>query len=331
MPLRRKCALIGLAALAGLLGLAMPGIAAAGGDTSTQTLVVEPDQGFAPLYDLVRSARSSIDMTMYELADTKMQDLLCRAAKNGVAVRVILDQNEEYAHNLVAYDQLKGCGVHVVWAWRKYEATHQKTIVVDHATAAIMSLNLASRYYSDTRDYAVIDRDPRDVAAIEDTFDADFRHAPIIPPVGDDLVWSPTNSKTELLDIIDSARTSLLIENEEMRYGVIVNALEQAARRGVDVSVCMNDESDYAAAFDALKKAGVKIRTYIPDDPIYIHAKAIVADYGTPAARAFVGSENFSSASLNHNRELGLITTRPTVVSRLYATMRKDYAGGTPW
>ena len=308
-------------------GVALPAAA----QTSTQTLVIEPDQGMTPIYNLISAAKSSIDMTMYELQDTTAQNLLCQAAAHGVVVRVILDTNDEKSNNTSAYNQLIGCGVNVVWAWTKYEATHQKTIVVDDATAAIMSLNLTSRYYSDTRDFAVIENDPTDIYAIESTFSADFSHKKITPPAGDDLVWSPTNSKTELLDIINSARTSLLIENEEMSYSTIVDALENAAKRGVDVTICMNDDSDYKSEFNALKKAGVKISTYVPDEPIYIHAKAIVADYGTSTALAFVGSENFSSASLNDNRELGLITTNPTVLSQLNTTLSNDYAGGTPW
>lgn len=316
---------------AGMAQAATPAASAAA-STVTHTLVIEPDQGLDPIYNLIQSATSSIDMTMYELVDTQAQSLLCQAAANGVAVRVILDQNDEYSNNLSAYNQLNSCGATAVWAWTKYEATHQKTIVVDDTTAAIMTLNLTSRYYSDTRDFAVIENDPNDVAAIESTFNADFASQAITPPVGDDLVWSPTNAKTQLLNVINNAQSTLQVENEEMSYSTIVTALENAAKRGVAVTVCMtNDDNDYASEFNALQKAGVKITTYAYTASLYIHAKAIVADYGTSTAQAFVGSENFSSASINDNRELGLITTDATVLSQLHTTLSSDYAGGTAW
>ncbi|MGC1547173.1 MAG: hypothetical protein WA777_01480, partial [Rhodanobacter sp.] len=38
--------------------------------TTTQTLVIEPDQGLTSIYNLISSAKSTIDMTMYELVDT---------------------------------------------------------------------------------------------------------------------------------------------------------------------------------------------------------------------------------------------------------------------
>lgn len=301
--------------------------------TVTQTLVTEPDQGLTPIYNLIQSAKSSIDMTMYELVDTQAQTLLDEAAENGIKVRVILDQNLEKSNNTAAYNDLTSHGVQVVWAWTKYAATHQKTITIDNTTSAVMTLNLTSRYYSTTRDFAVIENDPSDVAAIESTFNADFAAQTITPPLGDDLIWSPTVSKTDLVNIINSAKDSLLVENEEMSYSGVVTALENAAKRGVAVTVCMtNDDNDYETEFEALTKAGVKISTYPDNDTaLYIHAKVILADYNTSSAQAFVGSENFSTASLTENRELGLVTTNAAILTKLDTTIASDYAGGTPW
>ena len=159
-----------------------------------QTLITEPDQGLTTIYNLIQSAKKTIDMTMYELVDTQAQMLLDQAAANGVKVRVILDQNLERSSNQAAFDDLQSHGVQVVWAQTKYAATHQKSIVIDGTTAAVMTLNLTSRYYSSSRDFAVIESDANDVNAIETTFNADFSSQAITPSVGDSLVWSPTVS-----------------------------------------------------------------------------------------------------------------------------------------
>jgi cardiolipin synthase A/B len=193
-----------------------------------------------------------------------------------------------------------------------------------------MSLNLTSRYYSSSRDFAVIENDPKDVSAIQTTFNADFGNQAITPPVGDSLVWSPTVSKADLVNLIGAAKVSLLIENE-LSYSTIITALAKAAKRGVDVTLCMTDSSDWTANLNTLAKAGVHISTYAADASLYIHAKVIVADNGKSGAKAFVGSENFSEASLTKNRELGLITTSPTILSQLKMTVVNDFAGGTPW
>ena len=55
------------------------------------------------------------------------------------------------------------------------------------------------------------------------------------------------------------------------------------------------------------------------------HAKVIVADYDSPGARVFVGSENFSSASLTRNRDLGLILSDATLIRSFHATLTRDF------
>ena len=171
---------------------------------------------------------------------------------------------------------------------------------------------------------------PADVAAIEQVFDADFRHARVTAPRGADLVWSP-GSEPALLQVVNQATTTLVVENEEMALPAVTSALVKAARRGVAVTVVMTRQDDWAKDFDTLVAAHVDVRTYAPTAALYIHAKAIVADVGTSHQCAFVGSENFSAASLQHNRELGLLTADPGVVTLLANTIRSDAAGAMPW
>jgi cardiolipin synthase A/B len=74
------------------------------------------------------------------------------------------------------------------------------------------------------------------------------------------------------------------------------------------------------------------VRTYADsDDVLYIHAKAVVADAGNAGEQLFVGSENFSAASLRKNRELGLRTTNRAVISAISAVLGGDYAGATAY
>ena len=330
-------------ALPTLLAMVVAGGATAAGNAATPaavsphassyTLLTEPGAGFSSVYSFIESATSSIDMTMYELTDTTAeQDLVAMAAK-GVTVRVILDTNLEESHNTDAYNYLSENGVDVVWANTTYAATHQKTITVDDAESLVLTANLTSQYYASSRDFGVFDTNSYDVKAIEKVFNADFTDASITPTDGDNLVWSPTDSQSQLLALINNATTSLDIENEEMGYATIVTALENAAARGVTVHVTMtNDDNDYATEFDELTDAGVAVSTYpYSSTGFYIHAKVIIADYGTSAAKVFIGSENFSTASLNKNRELGLILTDATILSSTETTLTSDYNGGTSW
>jgi cardiolipin synthase A/B len=296
----------------------------------TYTLLTEPDQGLQPIYTLLSSAEKSIDMTMYELSDTQVTTILTAAADKGIAVRVILDQNNEKANNTTAYNKLTAGKVQVHWANPTYACTHQKTITIDAATSAIMTLNLTPEDYATTRDFAVITNAPADVAAIETTFAADFINAAITPPTGDNLVWSPTNSRAALTTLIEGATKSLLISQEEFDDTGMQTLVEAALRRGVAVTLVQeNLNGAYSSVLNSLKAAGAVIATYSSRTGYYIHAKTVLADYGTPQASLFAGSENFSTDSLNKNRELGLIFNDPACINGVRTAITADYNNGT--
>jgi phosphatidylserine/phosphatidylglycerophosphate/cardiolipin synthase-like enzyme len=311
-----------------------PAIQAAGpvsAGSGALRVLSEPQAGLSVIYKLINGAKSSIDLTMYTLRDTTAEDDLAAAAKRGVNVRVILDRHLEKKFNTASYGYLSSRGVHVTWA-PAGTTYHQKTLTVDNKTSAIMTLNMNSDDYPGTRDFAVIDTSKADVAAVVATFNADFAHKKITPPDGADLVWSPTNSQAAILTVINSAKHSLAIENEEMGDSVITSALEDAAKRGVDVKITMTAESDWDDSFSALVKAGAHVRTYKDSTKVlYIHAKAVVADAGSTVDQMFVGSENFSVASLRRNRELGIRTTNKPVISAVAAVLADDYADATPF
>jgi cardiolipin synthase len=294
------------------------------------TLVTEPEAGYAPLYRLIKEAKHSIDMTMYEFADSTAEHDLAAAAGRGVLVRVILDRREK-SLNTAACDYLRAHRVQVAWSSASFDYTHQKTVVTDDAEAVIMTANLTSKYYATSRDFLVTDTDRADIAAITRVFDADFSHAQVRPGNGHDLVWSP-GSEPQLLALISGARKSLRIYSEEMGDSAVIDALTAAARRGVDVQVCgENSGGEYDSDFARLASAGVHISYYSSAAGFYIHGKVIEADYGTPEAKAFIGSENFSATSLDDNRELGIITSAPAILSSVASSFAGDFANGKHW
>jgi cardiolipin synthase len=177
----------------------------------------------------------------------------------------------------------------------------------------------------------VITNNAADVAAIETTFDADFKNASITPPTGSNLVWSPTNSRSSLLALINGATKSLLISQEEFDDTGMETALEAALKRGVTVTLVQeNQDAQYSTVLTALKKAGAKIAVYTSVDikSYYIHAKTVLADYGTAHAKLFLGSENFSADSLDKNRELGIIFSDAGCMEGVNAAITKDFKGG---
>ena len=305
--------------------------AGSSGVTRAGPLIVEPGAGFSPVYSLINGARHSINVTMYEFSDTTAEHDLAAAAKRGVRVRVILDRRARSV-NSGAYSYLGSHQVKVTWSSRDYRYTHQKTMIIDGAKAVIMTANLTSRYYGTSRDFLVVDTERADVSAITAVFDADFAGKAVRPGDGSDLVWSPTDSQDRLLSLINGATSSLRIYSEEMGDRTVENALIKAAKRGVDVQVCGENESgEYDSAFAKLARAGIRISYYSSSTGFYIHGKVVEADYGTDHGKIFIGSENFSSTSLNQNRELGLIISSHPVMSAIAGTFASDFRNGKHW
>jgi phosphatidylserine/phosphatidylglycerophosphate/cardiolipin synthase-like enzyme len=318
---------IALAASAALLTAAVPANAA------SYTAFAFSQSGSQPtIYGFINSATTSLDMTMYELEDTTAVNDLIALKNKGVTVRVILDRQHQTA-NSSAYNALTSAGVGVVWSPSTFVYTHQKTITVDDVKSLILTGNLTSQFYTTSRDYGVFTDDQRDVASIEKVFNADYTGASITPTNGDHLLWSPTDSRNRLLTVINGATKTLDVEELEFSDPTVINAIVARAQAGVHVRVVLEDPSSYASEVSEIKAAGGTVVGYSDPNGFFIHAKAIVADYGLSTQQVEAGSMNLSSNSLDKNRELGIILTgtgvAESVATTIETSFNSDYAGGT--
>ena len=320
------------AGVALVTGVAVLATAVPANAASYSALAFSQSSGQPTIYDFINSATTSLDMTMYELEDTTAVNDLIARENAGVTVRVILDTKHQSA-NSSAYNALTSAGVGVVWSSTAFVYTHQKTITVDGTKSLVLTGNLTSQYYATGRDYGVFTDDTRDVASIEKVFNADYAGTSITPTDGDHLLWSPTDSRNRLLSVINGATTTLDVEELEFSDSAVVNAIVARAQAGVAVRVVLESPSSYSSEVSAVKAAGGKVVGYSDPNGFYIHAKAMVADYGLSTQKVEAGSMNISSNSLDNNRELGIILTgtgvAAPVANTIESTFNSDYAGGT--
>ncbi len=287
---------------------------------------VEPDAGRQPVLAALRSAQKSIRMAMHWLTDREIIDTLKAARGRGIDVRVILELQPigSGAGNRPAFNELQAASVSVKMSNPVFRLTHLKAIVIDDRLAFILTFDQVRSAFMGNREYGIIDADPADAAEIAAVFDADWsRTKPILS--NPNLVWSPANSRPSIVRLIDSANQTLEIENEEMLDDEVEARLISAAQRGVGVRVVMPSSQTGVEANkpgqEKITQGGVKLR--LIKTP-YIHGTLVIADQ----ARAFVGSETFSPASLDQNRELGILMTDPHIIRMLSATFEGDWNVG---
>jgi len=279
------------------------------GGVQNVKVFVEPDAGDAVIVDAISSAKKSVFLEMYLLTDTKIINALEDAAHRGVTVRVMLETHP-YGSGTISptetLDKLKAAGVQAKSASPDFSLTHEKGMIIDATTAYIMTSNftLSALGVSKTthnREYGIIDANSQDVQTVTDIFNADWNRSSIQQIANPNLVVSPLNSRAAFLSLINGAQKSLAIEAEEMQDSEVEQALVNAAKRGIQVQTILpaprSGSSDTnSEGIATIRQGGVQVR----EDPrLYMHAKIIIID----GQKAFVGSENISTASLNRNRE----------------------------
>ncbi len=221
------------------------------------------------------------------------------------------------------FARLERADIAVRWSNPAFRLSHIKTFVIDAEVAIIMNQNLTKTSFTGNREFGAITTRPREVAQAAAIFEADWRRT-AEPPDGP-LIVSPTTSRRTLLNLIDGATTSIDIYAEVVRDEEIVAALEQAPSRGVTVRLIVSndsEENDRGREERArLAARGVQVRLA---RGLYIHAKMVLVD----GKRAFVGSQNFTTASLDLNRELGILLNDRITIARLARTFEEDFRAG---
>src|SRR6185437_2100372 len=82
------------------------------------SLIVGPDDGVASVTQAIASAQKSVDLVVYELEDTNVEQALVAAQTRGVKVRVLLDDLDTFGThpNDAAFNYLNAQGVPVEWS-----------------------------------------------------------------------------------------------------------------------------------------------------------------------------------------------------------------------
>lgn len=302
------------------------GTSFSGSGSQNVQLYVEPDDGVSVITNAIDNAQKSVWLEMYLLSDTNVIHALENAAQRGLDVRVMLEPHPYGGGSPTrTLDELQAAGVKTQTSSPSFALTHEKGMVIDGKTAFIMTSNFTRSALGDSssyhnREYGIIDTNTQDVQTVASIFIADWNRSSV--QMNDaNLVVSPINSRTDFLKLINSAHHTLAIEAEEMDDSQIEQAIVSAGTRGVQVEVIVPSTSSSSTinGVDTIQGTHVKVEE---DAKLYIHAKLIIVD----GQVAFVGSENISTASLNDNRELGIIVSDQSVLSRLEQTFQTDWS-----
>ena len=266
----------------------------------SRSLIVLPDDSGQPIVDLINSAQSSIRIKMFVFTEPSLLAASIAARRRGVKVRVMLNaaRRSGESENEDTRKALTDADVEVRDSNPEFDVTHEKSMVVDDATALVQSLNWETKNLTETRDYAVVTSKGHEVKEILECFDADWDRKPFDGGEKAHLIWCCGNGRERIARFIDSAEHSLWLQNERYQDTVIIERLVRACRRGIKVHVMARPPHtlkkdkliEGVGGLRIMSDVGAKVHKV---KGLKLHAKMILAD-GT---RAIVGSPNLPRAA----------------------------------
>lgn len=310
---------------------------------------------FAQVEQTIKSAKTSIQVEMFNIDKKSIIDLLVSEARKGIQVQVIMDPPNEgwETSRKAAIETLRKGGVDV----QIYPAAeagspqakfgqldHVKLLIVDGQKAIIGGMNWGEHSPAN-HDYDVAIEGPA-VEKMGWLFREDWmasggtsQELPRIPKVtargGDmvNLVVSGLDEKERTVGktirrAIDNARKSIHAELFVLSDRPTIEALVAAKERGVDVKVILNPieikgNRINEKAAETLKAAGVDVKWFEcnPDTKQKLHAKMAVFDDD----QVIVGSANWSYAGFNTNREADVEVLSRGTASAFDKIFRNDW------
>jgi phosphatidylserine/phosphatidylglycerophosphate/cardiolipin synthase-like enzyme len=294
-------------------------------------------------------ARESVVLLMasLDLENNPLVDALCKASGRGVRVRVLLDRSawepEITERNRPAIEFLNTHGVEARFDDPEV-TTHAKLVVMDGSTVILGSTNWNHYAFCEHRQADVRIEDPRLAEAFETAFNRMWDEPGTWPDLAFDqevggrepeLIALPDGGGTTLygstlLKLLDSAkrsihaslyRISIYLDYPDSLSNRLVDALIDAANRGLDVRVLLDDcrfyeDSATANLFSALylAESGVPVRFDLPEQTT--HAKLLILDGET----VVLGSTNWNYYSVEQNVEADVALIGLPDVGRAYET-----------
>ena len=291
-------------------------------------LIVMPDDTIEPILNAIGGAAKSLRIKMFSVSDRRILSALVRAHKRKVKIRALLNpaRHSGEIQNRGARTVLLDAGIDVLDTNPAFTVTHEKSMVVDDASAFIGSLNWDPDNFEETREFAVISTDPEEVAEVTECFEADWSRQPFEPRPHSNLIWCPGSGRERVARFIDEAKHSLFVQNERYQDAIIVEHLVRAKLRGVKVHVMTRPSHSLRARklvegvgdLRIMNDVGIGIHKM---KHLKLHAKVLLAD----KSRAVVGSVNLTSSSFDERRELAIQLSDPDVVNRLSKVVHDDW------
>jgi polyphosphate kinase len=273
-------------------------------------LIIEPDDGAAPLLAAIKKAKKSVEITIFRFDRDDIEAALKTAVGNGVKVNVLIAHtNRGDERNLRKLEmRFLEAGIIVARSGDDLTRYHDKLLIIDRRVLYMLSFNHTRLDIDHSRGFGIVSNNPKLVQEAVKLFEADCARRPYNTRV-DTFVVSPVNSRRVLCGFLKGAKRQLLIYDPRISDKQVIRILQDRAKAGVEVRIIGRIRE--RANLSIKKLTGIRL-----------HTQAIIRD----RQQAFVGSQSLRPAELDSRREVGLIVHEAKVVKGLVETFESDWA-----
>jgi cardiolipin synthase len=311
-------------------------------DWPEHKILILPEMENKHILSVIKSAKKSIDLTLYRLEDTQVIDQLIEAKKRGVNVRLILQKPCLYPspfdniNNGKTIAKLKEIGILTHFLPdHNYSLTHYKFIIIDGEYAIVQTFNYDDFNFKTARNFGLTVENKTQVEALKKIFDNDYKgnyskndEAILSLWKNAKLVLGPIHQREIISEFLRSAKHSVYIYQQDISDPEIGKILASLAKEGKRVEVLMTPLPFGGIDNNRINQTIITANGgefhFKPKSELYIHAKVILID-PEKDGQMYIGSCNLWPEALSRNRELGIVTTDKSQIQAVYDTFKKDW------
>jgi len=279
-------------------------------ETGAVKLLIQPDNGVAPLLTAIKNARKSVEIAIFRFDRKDVEQALkAAAAANGVTVTALIAfanrGGEVRLRNLE--QRFLDAGIAVARTANDMIRYHDKFILIDRRTLYVLSFNFTHLDIDHSRGFGIVTTNAVWMREAIRLFKADSGRTRFTPKT-ETFVVSPSNSRKVLEAFLKRAKKQLLIYDPRISDKGILRILEERSKAGVEIRVIGSVAGH--TPFDVQKMSEMRL-----------HTRTIIRD----RRQAFVGSQSLRTGELDLRRELGLIIQDGKAVKTLIKTFEFDW------
>jgi len=277
-------------------------------------LIIQPDDGIAPLLLAVKRAKKSIDIVIFRFDRVELEKALAAAVGRGVVVRALVAHTNRGGEKRLRKleSSFLASGVTVCRTADDLTRHHGKMMIVD-GELYVFGFNYTELDINRSRSFGVSTKEASVVKAATALFQADSTRQPY-ESADERLVVSPETTRRLLTKFIKGARKELLIYDEKVSDKAMVKLLRERVAAGVDIKV-----------IGKVVPPVPGIATVKPGR-LRLHVRAIVRD----RKAVFVGSQSLRRTQIDGRREIGIISPQSKVALGVARVFDQDWLESMP-